>query len=52
MGFNTTAVTGNRSDEGLSLEGVAVGRVLARFDIPDVVKLRALMAHAVNLPHS
>ena len=50
MGFDTTAATGNRSDDGLSLEDLAAGHVPARFHAPDVTKLRALMAHAVDLP--
>ena len=50
MGFDTTAATGNRSDDGLSLEDFAAGQVPARFEAPDVAKLRALMAQAVDLP--
>ena len=52
MGFDTTAAAGNRSDDGLSLEDFAAGRVPARFEAPDVASLRALMARAVALPES
>ena len=50
MGFETTAAAGNRSADGLSLEDFSAGCVPARFEAADVVKLRALMAQAVNLP--
>ena len=50
MGYETTEAKGNRSDDGLSFEDLAAGHVPARFQAADVAKLRALIAHAVNLP--
>ena len=50
MGLDTTAATGNRRDDGLSLEVFAAGHFPIFFDASDVTKLRALMAHAVDLP--